>query len=34
MPSVKVWKIDGSDAGRIKLKDEVFGIEVSEPAIR
>ena len=33
MPSVKVWKIDGSDAGRIKLKDEVFGIEVSEPAI-
>ena len=33
MPSVKVWKIDGSDAGRIKLKDEVFGIEASEPAI-
>lgn len=33
MPSVKVWKIDGSDAGNIELRDEVFGIEANESAI-
>lgn len=33
MPNVKVYKMDGSDAGTIKLSDKVFGVEYNEPLI-
>ena len=33
MPNVKVYNIDGTVAEEIMLKDEVFGVEVSESAI-
>ncbi len=33
MPKVSVYKIDGSEAGQINLKNEVFGVEVNEAVI-
>lgn len=30
MPKVSVYKTDGTEAGKISLKDEVFGIKVNE----
>ncbi|MDE7083344.1 MAG: 50S ribosomal protein L4 [Clostridia bacterium] len=33
MPSVKVYKMDGSEAGTMKLSDKVFGVEYNEPLI-
>ena len=33
MPSVKVYKMDGTEAGSIKLSDKVFGVEYNEPLI-
>ena len=33
MPNVKVYKMDGSEAGTIKLSDKVFGVEYNEPLI-
>jgi large subunit ribosomal protein L4 len=33
MPKVSVYKLDGSEAGQINLKDDVFGIEVNAAVI-
>lgn len=33
MPKVSVYKIDGSEAGQINLKDDIFGVEVNEAVI-
>ncbi len=33
MPSVKVYKMDGTEAGEIELSDKVFGAEYNEPLI-
>ena len=33
MPSVKVYKMDGIEAGTMKLSDKVFGVEYNEPLI-
>ena len=33
MPNVKVYKMDGTQAGTIKLSDKVFGVEYNEPLI-
>jgi len=33
MPKVSVYKLDGSEAGQINLKDDVFGVEVNEAVI-
>lgn len=33
MPSVKVYKMDGTEAGTMKLSDKVFGVEYNEPLI-
>ncbi len=33
MPNVKVYKLDGSEAGEMKLSDSVFGAEYNEPLI-
>ena len=33
MPSIKVYKMDGSEAGTMKLSDKVFGVEYNEPLI-
>lgn len=33
MPNVKVYKMDGSEAGTMKLSDKVFGVEYNEPLI-
>ena len=33
MPSINVYKMDGSVAGKIKLSDEVFGVEYNEALI-
>ena len=33
MAQVKVLKMDGSEAGTIELKDEIFGIEPNEHAV-
>lgn len=33
MPSIKVYKMDGTEAGNIKLSDEVFGVEYNEALI-
>ena len=33
MPSVKVYKMDGSEAGTIELSEKVFGAEYNEPLI-
>ena len=33
MPKVAVYKTDGTEAGKIDLKDEVFGIKVNEAVI-
>lgn len=33
MPSVKVFKMDGSEAGTIELSEKVFGAEYNEPLI-
>ena len=33
MPSVKVYKMDGTEAGTVKLSDKVFGVEYNEPLI-
>ena len=33
MPSVNVYKMDGSVAGKIKLSEEVFGVEYNEALI-
>ncbi len=33
MPSIKVYKMDGSEAGTMKLSDKVFGAEYNEPLI-
>ena len=33
MPNVKVYKLDGSEAGEIKLSDSVFGAEYNEALI-
>ncbi len=30
MPKVAVYKTDGTEAGKINLKDEVFGVKVNE----
>ena len=33
MPNVKVYKMDGTEAGTIKLSDKVFGVEYKEELI-
>ncbi|MCD8293762.1 MAG: 50S ribosomal protein L4 [Clostridia bacterium] len=33
MPSVKVYKMDGTECGEIELSDKVFGAEYNEPLI-
>lgn len=33
MPNIKVYKMDGSEAGTMKLSDKVFGAEYNEPLI-
>lgn len=33
MPNVKVYKMDGTEAGTMKLSDKVFGVEYNEPLI-
>lgn len=33
MPNVKVYKMDGTEAGSMKLSDKVFGVEYNEPLI-
>ena len=33
MPSIKVYKMDGTEAGTMKLSDKVFGVEYNEPLI-
>ena len=33
MPSVKVYKMDGTEAGTIELSEKVFGAEYNEPLI-
>jgi large subunit ribosomal protein L4 len=33
MPSIKVYKMDGTEAGTIKLSDKVFGVEYREELI-
>ena len=33
MPSIKVYKMDGTEAGTMKLSDKVFGAEYNEPLI-
>jgi large subunit ribosomal protein L4 len=33
MPKVSVYKLDGSEAGQINLKNNVFGVKVNEAAI-
>ncbi len=30
MPNVKMYRMDGTEAGQIELSDEVFGVEVNE----
>jgi len=34
MPSIKVYKMDGSEAGTMKLSDKVFGAEYNEAPYR
>ena len=31
MPNIKVYKMDGTEAGSMKLSDKVFGVEYNEP---
>ena len=33
MPNVSVYKTDGKEAGKIELKDEVFGVEINKSAM-
>ena len=33
MPNIKVYKMDGTEAGTMKLSDKVFGVEYNEPLI-
>ena len=33
MPKIKVYKMDGTQAGTIELSDKVFGVEYNEPLI-
>ena len=33
MPSIKVYKMDGSEAGTMKLNEKVLGVEYNEPLI-
>ena len=33
MPTIKVYKMDGTEAGTMKLNDKVFGVENNEPLI-
>lgn len=33
MPKIKVYKMDGTQAGTIELSDKVFGVEYKEPLI-
>ena len=33
MPKLKVYKMDGTEAGTMKLNDKVFGVEYNEPLI-
>ena len=33
MPKIKVYKMDGTEAGTMKLNDKVFGVEYNEPLI-
>ncbi len=33
MPKIKVYKMDGTQAGTIELNDKVFGVEYNEPLI-
>ena len=33
MPTIKIYKMDGSVAGEMKLSDKVFGVEYNEPLI-
>ena len=33
MPSIKVYKMDGKEAGTIDLSEKVFGAEYNEPLI-
>ncbi|MCD8286443.1 MAG: 50S ribosomal protein L4 [Clostridia bacterium] len=33
MPSVKVYKMDGTEAGEIELSEKVFGVDYNEPLI-
>ena len=33
MPSIKVYRMDGSEAGEMQLSDKIFGVEYNEPLI-
>ncbi len=33
MPIVKIYKMDGSEAGEMTLSDKIFGAEYNEPLI-
>lgn len=33
MPKIKVYKMDGTEAGTMELSDKVFGVEYNEPLI-
>lgn len=33
MPTIKIYKQDGSSAGTMELDDSVFGVEYNEPLI-
>ena len=33
MPSIKVYRMDGSEAGEMQLSDKIFGAEYNEPLI-
>lgn len=33
MPTIKVFKMDGTEAGTMQLNDKVFGVEYNEPLI-
>ena len=33
MPNIKVYKMDGTEVGTMKLSDKVFGVEYNEPLI-
>lgn len=33
MPTIKIYKQDGTSAGTMELDDSVFGVEYNEPVI-